>query len=227
MYVKQIKQFVMSNGVEKLCRKCNSIKSLDSFGKHKCHADGVQSVCKVCKSKSDKIYREKNLEKSRLKSRMYYQKNRERLIENVRNYAMNNAEKIKETHQKYYQNNKANWTKYNQERAAIDPVFKTKMHIRKVIVKALNGQSKSKNTESIIGCSYVEFVKHIESQFEPWMNWPNKGLYNGQLNHGWDIDHIIPLSTAKSVDEILELNHHSNLRPLCSYVNRNIKRNKI
>ena len=217
----------MSIGVEKLCKKCDSIKTLDSFGKHKGHADGFQSVCKICKSKIDKQYREKDLFKARLKSRLYYQKNRERLLANVKEYANNNPEKIKESHRVYYQKNKTNWTKYNQERAAIAPVFKAKTHIRKVDLKALRGQSKSKTTESIIGCNYVEFVKHIESQFEPWMNWSNKGLYNGKLNFGWDVDHIVPLSTAKSVDEILQLNHHSNLRPLCSCVNRNIKRNKI
>lgn len=217
----------MSIGEEKLCRKCNSIKSLDLFGKHKGHADGVQSVCKICKSISDKKYRDANLEKARLKSRLYYQNNRERLIANVREYSNNNAEAIKQKHREYYQKNKSNWTKYNQERAAIDPVYKAKTHIRKVILKALRGELKSKRTQEIIGCSYVEFVQHIERQFEPWMNWDNKGLYNGQINYGWDIDHIIPLSVAKSVDEIIKLNHHSNLRPLCSYNNRNIKRNKI
>ena len=32
-----------------------------------------------------------------------------------------------------------------------------------------------------------------------WMTWENKGLYSGELNYGWDIDHIIPLSTAKTI----------------------------
>jgi hypothetical protein len=43
---------------------------------------------------------------------------------------------------------------------------------------------------------------------------------------GWDIDHIVPLCTAKSPEEVLSLNHYTNLRPLCSHVNRNIKRDK-
>jgi len=56
------------------------------------------------------------------------------------------------------------------------------------------------------------------------MNWDNYGLYNGTENYGWDIDHITPLKTTKVEDEVIKLNHYSNLQPLCSYHNRNIKR---
>lgn len=59
------------------------------------------------------------------------------------------------------------------------------------------------------------------------MNWNNHGLYDGELNYGWDIDHIIPLSSAKTEEELLELNHFSNLQPLCSKVNRDIKKNHL
>ena len=38
------------------------------------------------------------------------------------------------------------------------------------------------------------------------MNWENRGL--------WHIDHIIPLATAKTEDEIIRLNHYTNLQPL-------------
>jgi hypothetical protein len=30
------------------------------------------------------------------------------------------------------------------------------------------------------------------------MNWGNYGKYNGEINYGWDIDHIIPLYTSKT-----------------------------
>ena len=59
------------------------------------------------------------------------------------------------------------------------------------------------------------------------MTWENWGKYNGELNYGWDIDHIIPLSSAKTEDDIIRLNHYTNLQPLCSYTNRHIKRDKI
>lgn len=48
----------------------------------------------------------------------------------------------------------------------------------------------------------------------------------GELSHGWDIDHIIPSSIAISEEDIVKLNHFSNLQPLCSKINRDVKINK-
>jgi hypothetical protein len=67
----------------------------------------------------------------------------------------------------------------------------------------------------------------LESKFEIWMNWDNYGLYNGEFNYGWDIDHIMPLFSAKTEEDVLKLNHYTNLQPLCSKVNRHIKSSKI
>ena len=83
-------------------------------------------------------------------------------------------------------------------------------------------------TEEILGCSFEEFKIYLESKFEPWMTWNNRGLYNSsKLNYGWDIDHKIPLASAETEEEIIKLNHYTNLQPLCSYTNRVIKRDKI
>lgn len=59
------------------------------------------------------------------------------------------------------------------------------------------------------------------------MNWNNYGLYNGTEGYGWDIDHIEPLSNAKTEAELLKLWNFKNLQPLCSKVNRDIKKNKL
>lgn len=90
-----------------------------------------------------------------------------------------------------------------------------------------NGFSKKSKTELIIGMDFKSFKEYLESKFEPWMNWDNYGKYNGELNFGWDIDHIIPISSAKSEDEVIKLNHYTNLQPLCSKYNRYIKKNII
>lgn len=76
----------------------------------------------------------------------------------------------------------------------------------------------------MLGCSFDKFKSHLESKFESWMSWDNYGKYNGELNYGWDIDHIIPISSATTEEEIIKLNHHTNLQPLCSRVNRDIKK---
>jgi hypothetical protein len=97
--------------------------------------------------------------------------------------------------------------------------------IRRVIRE--NGYTKKSTTYEILGITFEEFKTQIESQWEDWMNWNNYGKYNGKENYGWDLDHIIPISSGKCEEDIIRLNHHSNLQPLCSYVNRCVKRDKI
>jgi hypothetical protein len=59
------------------------------------------------------------------------------------------------------------------------------------------------------------------------MNWENRGLFNGKLKYGWDIDHIIPLASAKNEEDLIKLSHYTNLQPLCGYTNRYIKKDKF
>jgi hypothetical protein len=61
------------------------------------------------------------------------------------------------------------------------------------------------------------------------MNWDNYGNPKDGIfepDKTWDIDHIVSLSTATCEEDVIRLNHYSNLRPLCSYYNRWIKSNK-
>lgn len=74
-----------------------------------------------------------------------------------------------------------------------------------------------------------ELKKHLESQFENWMNWDNYGRHS--LNKiTWQIDHIIPQS--KLIYDSLEHSNFekcwslNNLRPLKSETN-NKKKDKI
>ena len=62
---------------------------------------------------------------------------------------------------------------------------------------------------------------------DPFFLLKNRGLYNGELNYGWDIDHIIPISSAITEEDIIRLNHYTNLQPLCAYINRVIKKDLI
>ena len=63
------------------------------------------------------------------------------------------------------------------------------------------------------------------------MTWENQGTFNGlpptDLNQCWDIDHITPISTAQTPDEVIKLNHYTNFQPLCSFTNRWIKRDNL
>jgi hypothetical protein len=136
----------------------------------------------------------------------------------------------------YYKDNKDRIRKrnsdYTKKRKQYDPLFSLGIRVSKLInihIKK-NGYTKKSRTHEILGCSYEEFKSYIESKFQPWMNWdncgnPKDGIY--ELNKTWDIDHIIPLSFAITEEEIIKLNHYTNLQPLCSYTNRNIKRDRL
>jgi hypothetical protein len=51
------------------------------------------------------------------------------------------------------------------------------------------------------------------------MKWDNLGTY-------WQIDHILPVSLAMNEEDVLTLNHYSNLQPLWQDENAR-KSNKI
>ena len=110
-----------------------------------------------------------------------------------------------------------------------NPIIRLKSNIHSLIYNKINknGYTKKSKTYQILGCSFNDFKLHIENQFETWMNWDNYGLYNGELNYGWDIDHIIPLKIAITEDDVIKLNHYTNLQPLCSKINRDIKKDRV
>lgn len=91
---------------------------------------------------------------------------------------------------------------------ASQPLFKLRSNIGTLISNSLRsgGYVKSQYTEEILGCTYSEFCKHIESQFTEGMSFENYGE--------WHIDHIIPQSTGYTEIEVLELNNYKNLQPL-------------
>jgi len=145
-------------------------------------------------------------------------------------YLAANKEKVAAKKKAYFEANKDkmrkhinDWQKNERE---INPLFKLKSNLRTLIGNSIRngGFKKLSRTEQILGCTFEQFKLHFESQFEPWMTWENRGLYNGELNYGWDIDHIIPLDSAEDEIGLLQLNHYTNLQPLCSHINRDVKR---
>jgi hypothetical protein len=174
-------------------------------------------------------YNKKYYEANKEKRRLEYQANKDKIIQIVKEYKVKNADRIKETKKQYRQKNKEKISEYQRERRK-DDLFKLanylKTRIGTVIKKS--GFKKTTRTEQILGCTFEEFKLYLESKFEPWMNWdnygnPKDGIY--ELNKTWDIDHIIPLSTATNEIELIKLCYYTNLQPLCSYTNRFIKRN--
>ena len=187
-------------------------------------------------SELKKIWHQKNKENidvDRLKANKQKYIKSEKGCETNKNYYLNNKESLAIKNKEWRKNNvesiKNYKNSYKKNRRNNDNLYKLSENIRASIRGMINknGFKKKTTTETILGCSFEEFKVHIESQWESWMTWDNYGLYNGELNYGWDIDHIIPSSSALTEDDVYKLNHYTNLKPLCSYYNRNIKRNKL
>lgn len=175
---------------------------------------------KKIKAKNKK-WRDKNPEKAKAYTKKWYEQNTEKAKANTKKWAKENPEKKKESKKKYYDNN-----------YTTDNIFKLAENIRASIRTSIynSGYQKKSRTQEILGCSFEDFKIHLEKQFESWMNWENKGNPKDgifELNKTWDIDHIIPISSATSEEEIIKLNHYTNLRPLCSYYNRFVKRHHL
>ena len=203
----------------KICIRCEKEKELNEFGRGKKSKDGYRNQCKTCLNE---------LNKTRLDNLSDEERKRRRIAKtqiNIR-YLRNN---IDDPEFKLKQKIKR---RKNHLKRMEDPIYKLKISFSRRLNRFLKrgGCNKSPNKSYYLdklGCSFEELKTYLESKFEDWMTWENYGKYNGELDYGWDLDHIIPLSKAKTEDDIYNLSHYSNLQPLCSRTNRDIKKDKI
>jgi len=88
-----------------------------------------------------------------------------------------------------------------------NPIWLEIQKIRPYAMYALKrNYKKTTKVYKHIGCTHEEFKAHIEKQFTKGMNWDNRDL--------WHIDHIIPISSARTIEEVHVLAKFTNLRPL-------------
>ena len=176
---------------------------------------------RVCYANNTDGYREKKLARAKayLKTpagkgkkkatrKIYYEANKEKLArenkawrESNKEYCIGYAKNYKETHRK--EGNERQKKKYHS-----DPIFKLKTNIGNAIRQGFKRIKFSKNARSqeILGCSFEEFKIYIENQFKEGMTWKNHGE--------WELDHIVPHYLARTEEEIISINHHSNWQPL-------------
>ena len=203
----------------KICIICEKEKELKEFDKKKTTLDGYRNQCKKC------LYK-KRQERFLLLTDAEKEEYRIKSNERKRKYWKNN---IEDSEFKLKQKIKR---RENHLKRMTDPLYKLKVSFSRRLNKLLKRVECNRSTNKPyyldkLGCSFEEFKVYLESKFEDWMTWKNYGKYNGELNYGWDLDHIVPLSNATTENEIYSLSHYSNLQPLCSRTNRDIKKNKI
>ena len=170
-----------------------------------------------------KNYQRKNIDILKLKQKEFRENNKELVTERKRKYYENLSPEKKEEltirNRELYHKNKHKDRKreYVNEKLKTDDFFKLKFSIRSLIRNALKRgfTTKSKKTIEILDCSFEEFKLHLESKFDDKMNWENQGTY-------WHMDHIIPISSAETEEDVYRLNHYTNFQPL--YWEDNLKK---
>lgn len=162
----------------------------------------------VKNKKRIKEYQIKNKARIRAYSKKYNSKNKVR----IREYHFKNRERIKR-YRKQYLIKKRELTRksrreYERERRKADELYKLIHDVRARIRNSLRstGYRKTGRTAEILGCSYDFFKEYIQSKFTKGMSWDNSGK--------WHYDHIIPVSSAKTKEEVIRLNHYTNFQPL-------------
>jgi hypothetical protein len=161
-----------------------------------------------------KAYRDANKERINAHNRAYVSRNKEKEAARCKLYADKNKDKKAEYCKAWYSANKARITKrqmaYNKMRRESDPIFKLSEIVRVLVCTAMRrkGYSKKTKTYEIIGCSFAELNRHLIASA--------RRNYGGKFfpKRPYHIDHIQPLATAKTEEEVLKLNHYSNLQYL-------------
>jgi hypothetical protein len=174
----------------------------------------------------NKIYRINNREKLLERSKKYRQENKDKILNYQKKYRQENKDKILQSNQTYYKNNKEKIREklriYEKERKKTDQLFKFKHNIRINISNSFkrgtNQFSKKAKTETILGCTIEEFIVYIQNKLTEGMTIDNHGE--------WHLDHIIPLASADTEEDVIKLCHYTNYQPLWAADNIR-KSNKI
>lgn len=208
---------------KKICKKCGIEKLLVDFCFRK-YKKQYRNECKSCRSKYNKRYREENKASAEDYRKNYYSENNIELKKYSKKYYLENNDNIKVKNKIYYEKNKCEIIDKNRiyinERRKNDLTFRLLGNMRSLIRQSIIRKvyKKDSKTINILGCTIDEFRIYLEKKFEPWMNWDNYGKYSIKRKT-WQLDHIIPISSAKTEEEIILLNKYTNFQPLESLEN--------
>lgn len=172
--------------------------------------------CLICQTKisnnrkycsnacNNKAYRLRHPERHKKVKKKYRANNKEKVLEQRRNWYAANKEKMAEYRQKMSDYHREYWKK----RRKVDSMFRIKNNMRNKLNSLCKGNRSS--LLKLLGCTYEEFKRHMESKFIRGMSWENYGKY------GWHVDHIKPLSAfdLSKGDELKKAWHYTNLQPL-------------
>lgn len=226
----------------KQCNTCKEEKSVLLFSPSFDGKFGVRGSCKGCCNKKAKDYRVRNRDIVLEKGKQHYYNNKDYYKNKHAEWVNNNFERNKENAKKYRDANKDRISKlskeynirnkerirlqvnaYSKKKRSQDVLFKLKGNIRTRMRMFLNNRSirKPESVIKLLGTDIETVKKHIEKQFKKGMRWNNYGAGHDK----WNLDHILPLSLAKTEEDLARLSHYTNLQPMWAKENQE-KKNK-
>lgn len=210
-----VKKFSYSGKMYR-CNECGKKKPKDQFYSFDYkNIEGLRAyvrvptesgICKDCFEKG-RAERKRLSEEHRKELRaQWYQEHKAEISEKQRQRRSGSTEKDKA----WKAAHKEQINNHIRERKKADPVYKLKCQARTTIYQsfARTGNVKRERCENITGISIVGLVEHLTRTYET------------TYGKAWDgvdpvhIDHIIPLATAKSEDDVIRLCHYTNLQLL-------------
>lgn len=189
----------------KTCAKCKTEKDESEFYKDKTSPDGLCICCKVCKRQYEIDTKDKIAERKR----KYFSENKEYLCSRDKEYKGKNKEKRKTWERKYRESTREARRVYEREyvakRKLEDPLFLFQQQARSLLHRAFNrrGFQKSHRAHTLFGCSYSQLMQHLGPK------------PSGKCH----LDHICPISQARTEEEVYKLQHYSNLQWLSAHEN--------
>ena len=192
---------------------CAEFKAqLDEF-RSKLDPEESEIFRKLKRNLTQSRWRKEKPEKVKKVYSTYYANNDEKIKDYSATWRKTNSTRIKRTNDVWRKSN-PDKVKAMRQKATAKEIEKKiwrspRNRLRQAVSRAFNriSQNKYTNTESILGCSYEEAVRRIESLFSEGMSWDNYGP------KGWHIDHVRPLSSFTAEDLHLA-NRIENLQPL-------------
>lgn len=205
---KRLKELHSYKGEDYLCKLCNKRKAKDQFlrfdGKYVCGNYGVRVYAHNGIGECEDCLMAEYEAKMREYKRKWYQAHKEEIAAKQKaNRAARN-----EANRKYAKSHREQINQYVSNRKQTDPLYKPKCQVRQTVLMSFKrtGNVKSEKCETITGLSADALVDYLIGTYEEVYGVP------------WDkqspvhIDHIIPLATAKTKEEVMRLCHYSNLR---------------
>lgn len=158
--------------------------------------------------KNKRRYSPENREQNILRVKKYYQEHKEEILAKDKTRKQKNKEKLSKQHKEYLKKNKDILNAKKRERYKKDKLVVLKNRINGAIRRGVKriGKIKSKFTIDVLGCSIEFFKEYIEAKFIEGMTWDNFGQ--------WELDHIIPLASARTEEDVYKLSYYTNFQPL-------------